>query len=291
MSWGSQGWGITPWGGVSGTSVTMLSLVSVVAIRENCVQLAFSDDVYFSRWHDPPDASFVSRYAITPLLGSIGDDGQPARPVAPVLVDNVFGDGTLINIWLDRPMSPYAAQYLVTVTDLASVGGAALDPTASSFEVFGVQRGLPAHVTEQLISNRDIANPQTLTALKGLVRDPNLLGRFVVDETGDLGTDQGLVSYKKRVFRRLITQKGRFAHLPNYGTQFLQSVKQLARPQLVHHLATDAEAQIRQEPETADVSVQIVLLDAAQGLYVYRIRASMTAGTAANFDVPVMIGG
>jgi len=132
------------------------------------------------------------------------------------------------------------------------------------------------------LGNRDIANPQ----LPGVGITADQLGHFATDDTGDYGIDQGLASYKKRVFRRLMSKKGSFRHLPGYGVGIPSQVKRLARANLTDSIAADAEDQIRQEPETQSVSVTLTQSDDNPGLFFYRVRAKTSLGDA-NFDVPL----
>jgi hypothetical protein len=274
-----------------------MALVLAEAVRENVVRLTFDQPVYYSRWHDPPDAAFVQRYAIAADPAAIGIDGNPTRPVNVAAVQAVPGDGTQIDVWLDRPMSPTGSSYTITVVDLKSADlSTNLDPTQASFTFTGVQLGTPALSMDMLIGNRDIANPQyggTATNAghpygSGSQSLPQI-GHFVVDDTGDYGIDQGLTSYKKRVFRRLTTPKGTFRALPSYGVIIPQSVKRLARANLTDSIAADAEDQIRQEPETVSVSVSLSQSTEDPSLFVYKINAKTTIGVVTDYTVPVPI--
>lgn len=284
MSWGSGPFGITPWGG---GDVAGLRLVSADAIRENVIRLQFSDPVYFSRWHDPADASFIDRYTITADPTAIGLDGQPSRPVLPADVQAVFGDPTQIDLWLDRSMSPYGSKYSVSVTKLQSTTGVPLDLASTSAVVDGVRQGFPIITANTLIGNRDIANPQSLGAMQGQASQVSALGTFQYDDTGDVGFDEGFISWKKRVFRRLTTRRGSFRHLPSYGITLPKTIKKLARANLVDGIAAEAEEQIRSEPETISASVQLVPHPETPGLFVFRINAETSFGNISNFDVPV----
>jgi len=276
MSWGAGPAGSTPWGDGDGGTPAGLALVAADAVRENCIRLTFNNPVYFSRWHDPHDASFINRYTVTEDPTAIGLDHLPSRPVAPAEVRSVFGVPTQIDVWLDRAMSPYGAKYTVGCVGLVDVHGVALDTGFATAVVDGVRQGAPVVDVSNVVGNRDIANPQ-------------MTGVYQYDDTGDYGVDEGLASYKKRVFRRLTSRKGTFRHLPGYGVLIPQSVKKLARANLVDGIAADAEDQVRQEPETKDVTVQLVPNPQTPGLYLYRVRADTTLG-AVNLDAPVPVG-
>lgn len=287
MSWGSTSWGGSPWGSTSEVvPVIKFALISAEPIRENVIRLTFARPVYLSRWHDPYDASRSDCYTIVADTEFVGIDGNPSRPVAVADVRAVVGDGSQIDVWLDRSLSPTGSRYTITVANLVSDDQLAVLDTANASATFqGVQQGLPVLSIDMAIGNRDIANPQMVAP--GVSTDQ--LGHFRYDETGDYGIDQGMVSFKKRVFRRLTTIRGAFRHIPSYGVSIPQSAKKLVRANLTDSLAADAEDQIRQEPETTNVSVSLVRSPNEPGLVVYRIHAKTTLGVVDAFDVPVPV--
>jgi len=193
-----------------------------------------------------------------------------------------------VDVWLDRAMSPFPALYSLAVVGVAN---AALTQTSDPNEVltfFGLQRGAVPNIASLALPSRDIANPSFDAARRAA--GPNAtMGTFAVDGTGDYATDEGLLSLKKRIFRRLTTRKGAFAHEPTYGTLFIDSVKRLASATLRVQLASDAEAQISQEPEVERCRVTLVADDASKGLFRYSILVKTRAGAAVRFDTPVPI--
>lgn len=82
------------------------------------------------------------------------------------------------------------------------------------------------------------------------------LGDFQVATDGTLALDGGIASLRKRVIRRLITPRGTFAHLPDYGVTI--PIKQLIRAGRLREIQTEAELQIGQEPDVAGVKVVAV---------------------------------
>jgi len=288
MSWGFGPWGVTPWGATFTLPpvVTGIALILAEPVRENVVRLTFDTPIYFSRWHDPPDAAFVDRYAISADPTAIGIDGEPSRPVLVADVKLVPGDGTQIDVWLDRAMSPTGSQYTVTVTNLKSSDLTLdMDPDQSTWTFLGVHQGLPVPGADLTLGNRDFANPQ----MPGVGVAQDQLGHFMIDDLGDYGIDQGLVSYKKRVFRRLTTRKGSFRHLPGYGVSIPQSAKKMARANLTDSIAADAEDQVRQEPETKNVSVVLTQSPDDPSLFIYKVTARTTIGDISDYTVPVPI--
>lgn len=265
----------------------MINLVNAIALRENMVRLWFDVPVYVTNVLDPGDATDPARYSFEADADSVGSDGLAPREVRPALIE-ASSDVTL-DVWTDRRLSPFPSTYLVSVNGLLeSPTLEVLNNYRASF--FGLRAGVPVPSPDMAISNADFANPQTLSGALDPLPNPgdSVLGTLPVDETGDLAKDEGLQSYKKRVFRRLTTKKGRFRHLPDYGTIVLDSVKMLARPGLLGQISADAEEQIKQEPETVAVQVRIV----RQGeLAFYRIRVRCSFGATIDMSVPIAITG
>lgn len=269
-----------------------LSVLTTLAIRENVVRVTFNEAPRYTQLGDPNDAASASRYAIVPVDGTTGRDGNPTRPVSVAAIEQANAGGTVLDLVLDRPMSPEPGVYDLTLTGL--VTAAALLPMATTtVQYTALFKGLVPPIPEKIINNRDIANPQTLASIMqplpvatGESLD-GLLGTYQPDSQGDLAFEEGLIAYKKRVFRRLVTRRGAYAHLPNYGIGVLQTTKQLARAGIREQLAIEAEDQIRLEPETIDVSVAIVVDSNDLSLSRYRIRARTSFGPNIDFDVPI----
>lgn len=264
-----------------------ISLVDTLAIRENLVRLTFDVAPYFSAVLDPGDASNPARYTLGAKADTIGSDGLPPRGVFAAMAE--LAAPTVIHLWTDRKLSPFPSRYTVSLNGILEDGS--LDPLdVYQGEFYGLRAGRVIPTPDRAISNADIANPQTLSGALDPLALPtdSVLGTYPVDDTGDIAKDEGLQSYKKRVLRRLSTRKGRFRHLPNYGTLALESVKQLARPGLMQAIAADAEEQIRQEPETVAVKVQIVMQGAVA---FYRIRVRCSFGQTVDMTAPVSITG
>jgi hypothetical protein len=284
-AWGSGAWGSSGWGGVLGLGEG-LELVDVQPIAENMIRLVFNLSVYFSRLSNPGDASVIDRYAITTDSSTLGEDSHPPRPVFPAIarLTTIAGaGGRMIDLFTDRTLSPYPSRYVVAVNGLRSTTGELLTPGRTSLPFDGLTIGPDVFNPSLLVARGDFANPQTIGTPDGVTR---LFGTFPIDETGDYAIDRGLVSYKKRIIRRLTTERGAFAHLPSYGVGVLSRVKLLARPSVIADLGAEAEEQIRLEPETAEVSVSVEPSTTTPGLVTFRVRARTTTGDAVNLGIP-----
>ncbi len=284
--WGGGGWGRTPWGA---GSLAPFSLLSAFAIRENVVRLSFTSPPYFSGIGDPGDASDPSRFTVRAVSG-IGIDGVPVRAVLPVSVEKAAVEGaggTILDVIVDRPFSQYPCVYSITALGIRSSLGLALG-LGSTKQFLAVQAGMRGNTGDQLVAGRDIANPQTLQALFDPIPGAkdiaaSKLGTYLADGTGDIAADFGLTSYTKRVIRRIMSRKNGFAHLSGYGLGVPEQVKKLAKPGMREALASDAENQIRQEPETLAVAVRVVVRG---DVTIYQVAAKTRFGDA-NLDIPV----
>lgn len=290
------GYGIGPFGTMPfGTNLppdAPLALLSMLAIRENVIRLEFNVTPRYTRLRDPNDAADPRRYVVTAVEGTRGRDDLPTRGVRPIQVDQVPGYPNLLDLVLDRPMSPAPGQYDVTISGLVS--GFTGDPLPpSTTRTTAVFKGVPPMLADIAFNVRDIANPQARTGIydplpvsSGQELD-GLLGVYPIDSQNDFAFDEGLASYRKRIIRRLTTRKNGYAHLPGYGIDTLKSVKTLARAGVREFIAQDAESQIRMEPETVDVSVSIVINPARPDVALYRIRVRSKFGPLPSFDVPM----
>lgn len=286
-----KGWGTAPWGtsgwGVPGLS-DLLEIVSALAIRENCVRIIFNHPVLYTDVRGRIDAADPKNYAFDPVPTTIGDDGLPPRAVFPVLVElsAVPGaNGRAIDVWLDRRMSPYPALYEARCVRTVAANCAALGNATALFP--GATWAPPTPASEAVTAT-DIANPGFETEpIPGMSQ---ILGVYPVTAEGDYATDKGIASYKKRIVRRLTTRRGAFAHLPSYGVGVLDEIKKLARQSTRQKLAADAEAQIREEPETIAVEVEITENAQNPGLFIFRVRARTRAFGPVALDIPLVTG-
>lgn len=260
-------------------------LTGALAVRENCVRLTFSDPIQMSGLLDLQDGTLASHYAFAEDDSTSGLDGSPARPVRAVYA-TPGPLATQSDVWLDRPLTPYPSLYEAFTQGIYNQAGDILvGIQASTF--LGLYRGISPPSPDLAVPSRDFANPQSLSGLLDplpITTDSRILGTLPTDETGDLAYDEGLASYKKRIFRRLTTRKGAYAHIPDYGVTIFQQIKRLSRPGLIQQLADEAKQQIMDEPETQACSVIIVTNGS---IVYYRVRVRTSAGQSTGMNVPV----
>ena len=291
-AWGEGSWGAGSWGGGPGAGI---QFVDVVAIRENALRLEFDQAVNLTGLLAFDDASRPDLWNVTASPMSIGLSGDPARPVRIVRVELAGEDdgvadvdyGRFVNLILDRPMTAFPAVYTVTWTDIYAKDLAS--SSSGSSDVYAVYRLLEQPQIQVPKPSRDFANPQTTAAAIESLPDPNasfVLGTFGVDDTGDYAQDEGTVNLKKRIIRRLITRKGAFAHLPNYGVGIPDQAKKLAQAIVISKLKADAEVQIAQEPDVLQSRVIVVINSSTPNIVRFRVAVKNKVGKPIAFEVP-----
>jgi hypothetical protein len=288
-------WGGGPWGGGLNPPI---ELAAAQAIRENVIRLAFSAEAYYSTILDLEDASIPTKYTISVVANTVGLNGEAARPVSVVRIDrptavldgiDPLAEGRLLDVILDRPMTPWAAEYAIAVTGIYTVDKVDVIPNAS-FTFYGLYRHVQMAEIDTAVPLRDFANPQS-----GLIGDQSVGGTVQPDlgvfgfSSGDYSVDQGLVGLKKRIVRRLSTAPGGFAHLPNYGTGIVLQGKKLGRASTLAAMAADAETQLLREPDVAKARVTATVDQTNPELVRFRVVVQMRAGKAQAFDVPFLI--
>ena len=98
--------------------------------------------------------------------------------------------------------------------------------------------------------------------------------------------EEGIQALKNRIYRRMSTRRGAFAHLPEYGIGVKDYGKKLSTAAAISSLVSDTEAQIAQEPEVQFVRVRPIQDRLADGLLRLRIAVRTKTGKAAAFDSP-----
>jgi hypothetical protein len=290
--WGGSSWGGWGWGSPT-TSAGAVALVQAYAPAENIVRLTFNQQIYFSGIFDQYDAGDPTHYGISGVTGTVGNDGYTVQPVL-VVTAVVSPVPNSIDVLTDRPMSPFPAQYTITMTNLATQGlaGILLSQTA---QFFGCYRALQPQSEDVALPIRDLANPSTASMIQGSGLGSALgpaavasLGVFPIDGRGDYAFDAGIQSLKKRILRRGITSKGAFAHLPrSYGVGLLDRVKSLSTPFVRDRLAAEYQSQIKQEPEVVGASVVALQDLSAPAIVHFVITVQTRTGTTLSLDHPL----
>lgn len=287
--WG-VGWGVYPYGAGEDTD---LRLIYAEPVRDNVVRIRFNLPVKFTGVLDSTDASNPRRYGINVDTSSVGYDGLNARPVKPIkaeLAAIAGANGTIVDITVDRPFSPYPSRYSVSVNGLVGFGNNYyLNACYASMNFNGLYRKLQNQASDLVVPSRDIANPNTLSALLDPLPliNPLQLGIIPVDDSGDYGFDEGITNLKKRIIRRMITAKGSFTFLPDYGVGIPQRIKRLNTASGRQELASECQIQISKEPEVSKCVVQALQDSSKPSLVIFKVLVKVKGTNQAyKFGVP-----
>lgn len=294
--WGSGGWGSGSWGGGIGAVPSVPG--QVISARENVLRVRFSTTVFYTGLLEQQDASRIEKWTVVADASTTGLTGDSARPVTAIMVvvpteaDGIptADVGKILDIILDRPMTPFPAAYSLA---WAGIWSSDLGSSTSGSGVApATYREVAPPTIDQPRPSQDLANPQTREAAATSLPRPNAantLGTFGVADDGDYALDQGVTSMKKRIVRRLFTRKNGFAHLVGYGVDVPSYAKMLASPSAISTLRADAEAQVGQEPDVQKVTVQVVVSPSVPDLARLRIAVRPRAGQPFAFETAIPV--
>lgn len=244
--WGKDPWGTGIWAGV--VPAPPLVLDSAVAISTKEVEVTFNRDPQIIAPTADGDALNPNTWVIQRL-----DDGfffsilgvlqtEPLKIVINVLQD--FGPSTV-------------QHRVLSTTLLDSEGNPISSPPLNSADFAGIlaaeAKDAPTRARNQSNAIRDIANPPVPPNVMGT----NVGGTLVINSAGDYELESGNPLLKKLIIRRLITLRGGFFHLPDYGVG-LGSKELLPAANLIQ-LRAEIIRQIQREPEVEDASVRLLL--------------------------------
>jgi len=254
------GWGLDPWGlGFYGGLLGPLSVQSAFAITTRTVRVTVSV---------PPADNSVSGIgdALNPATWSVTrlDTGFVFTVAS---IDEV--NETTFDITVVEAFGALSVTHQVLSTTLRKDTGELIEaPYSASFI------GLIAS---------DVATPEAQLAKRKLIpqdiSNPFVDGTLVMTSGGDYALVSGAALVRKLIFRRLISQRGSFFHLPNYGLGF--AVKEpLVSSDLVM-LRKEVIQQISLEPEIEQADASLTL--SATGILVLTVRGRLRP-TGENFE-------
>lgn len=262
------GFGGEAWGDPLGLGGP-LYVVRARAIEGQTVRVVFDEEPVHLTAAGTTDALNPSNYDIEITAG------QGVKPQVIGVKENMVtgptlavfaGDERAFDIQTDRQLI-VGLQYRVTVRRLISqVGGTLGAPYAQPFA--GIIR---------------LQEPHLPTGQRGLVdiASDAVTGGYSVDAGGDIANQSDQDGYRKRVIRRVVTSRGAFAWLPDYGLA-LPFKRPMAQRQL-GELSQEIVRQVMLEPETASVIPELTLY--AAGALVVQIAIRTKRG--AFFSVTV----
>ncbi len=273
MGYGVSPFGVSPYG-VGLTSG--LRVVSARAVTLNSVAVTFSDQ---PRASDP--ASIHD--ALNPENWSLAVLTPPTAVVRLAQHVEVDATGYVLTVFFDGILT-YGARYSITVAEtvLDVDQHEFVEPTARTAAFTALNAPQRLTVAQEKASFRDIANP-FLPRYAGSTG--RTLGTFAATSSGTLELDAGLANLVKRCFRRALTRRGAFLHLPDYGTDL--PIKGLIRPTDLRKIQQVMLIQIRQEPDVIAAQVSLQQVASSPGVLLCGIKAKSQKGVETSGTVPI----
>lgn len=270
-AYGTSSYGVAPYG-VTPATATYLAISYAYAVGDRTVRVVLTTQPLESTGLVTGDALNPNTWQVTR-----GDTGAALTVLGVVPIDEYTFDLSTL-----ETLPPWGIACTVAAPDLLDTFGAPITtPYSATFQ--GVQSTQASTYTQQIGTRRlattDLANPQALSgATLGVA------GTLQIAPSGDYRTVTGNELLRKLIYRRLMTGLGEFFHLPTYGAGL--AVKQPVPASSLPGLRSLIDRQIRQEPEVADLAVQ-VFLDGGNSLLQVDLwvttRTGDTVGMAFNF--------
>lgn len=246
VGWGRDQWGLGPWG--AAVPIAPLAIANARALSTREIEVTLD--------REPQTlAPTVAGDALNPATWTVQrlDNGFIFSVIA---VAQTATEVVVLTLLQDLGSS--RVQHRVLSTTLLDFDGNPIsNPPLNRFDFAGV---LDAEAKDALVrarrgSNamRDIANPP-LPA-----RDPmtSIGGTFIINSGGDYELESGAPLLRKLIIRRLITPRGGFFHLPDYGIGL--GVKDLLPAADLQKLRADIQREVLREPEVEEAGVRLRL--------------------------------
>ena len=243
LGWGLDPYGIGPFG--SPGFAEGMSILSAVAMNTHEVRVYLTSEPTHSSVVAPGDALNPATWTVQRL------DGPTYLDVMAVVEysSTVFGVQTM------QAFGPASVMHEVSSVTLLDVGGGIIMPPRKA-QFVGLIADTDADVNSRLAKRgaltQDVANPPSPQSA------PDVFGgTLVVGSAGDYDTVTGSELVKKLIVRRLMTNRGEFFHLPDYGVDF--RVKEPVQPGSLRQLKSAVERQILKEAEVSAASATLFL--------------------------------
>lgn len=260
-------YGLSPLGTAAGPfgGPGLISVLGVLVSRTNQIIVVWDSDPVNEKTARFDSASSFENYVlgvVDPLViaSDLTEFLPPGKKIAtrvPKVMDATADplDPRQTIIDLDASMERGVEYELMVFDRIMGVGKEVYSgPTEFQFDGVEAVRQVPSLTVES--GTRDFAS----------IVDSNTESGYRFDPNTDIGIDEGDILLFKRVFRRLLTERGAFTHLPNYGAGF--RIKGLFRPSILQSMASEAAGQIRNEPDVLNAAVTLQPFDTPKGTLV-----------------------
>ena len=269
MTWGTSPWGSGPWGGVA-----PFALLRVWAPTAQTIRAEFSSPPRVEADRSPHDALTRGSYTLSAVSG--------VRLQPPRILSLTPVDATTVELTLAGELEGTNARYRLSVAPtVQSAAGRVIGVRTAEF------LGLTTELTER--GGQGWAERSAMPALTDL-RAPNSLGgSLVVTPDGDYDLAEGTETVKKLALRRLVTPRGGFVHLPNYGLDLTHA--RLLQPAFLASLKAEIREQVLKESEVASVTVDLQHV-VGRGVLRIGLDLQLRAGAGTErMEVPIQVGG
>jgi len=238
-----------PFGGAG-----LISILGVSTVASNEAIVVFdvpplSDDPYafnsatnVKNWTlTPVDPTVTSTIPGSPGYLPSGSTSSPTRSpiIARIEVDE--NDPRQLSIFTDSRLEAEVAYDLEMQPSVIGLD-CEVQSGPTAFRFIGVRAGPPRRSRyEQRDKYRDWSYeffPDN---------DERVPGTWNIDDSGDISIQNADESLRKRILRRISSERGSFVHIPGYGTAL--KVKELARAGRVQEMANQVAEQVRSEPD------------------------------------------
>ena len=249
----------------------LFQMVRALSVGGQVVRVVFNAEPKHKRQAAGDDALNGANYQVEVIAGQ----GQPPQSVGvhpdviPWPAYGVFNDGEFaLDLQVDRPLV-VGLRYRVTVDSVVVAQDTRHLTAPYGWEFQGEARPIVTLQQRGKMGLVDFAsNP--------------ISGGIIVDSSGDWACDAGdIVGTRKRCFRRVLTKRGAFTHLQNYGLNY--DVKVPATTNKLAGLRSDIQAGLAQEPDVDSVATQVSL--DARGWLTLGMRVKTKQGQ----DVPAVL--
>lgn len=254
--WGTDDFGLLPYGDAATSIGVSLSKAAVFSTRE--VDVTLSNLVQ-------DNSPYLDGDALNPNTWTL----QRLDTTAFLNVVSVVQVGTYTyRLTTLEEFGPVTVTHRVGSTTLKDVGGfLVVAPRNADFlglldeDKATVQRRLGA----KQVSTQDIANPQ-------VPRGEWFAGTLQIGANGDYVLDSGAALVRKLILRRLMTTPGDFFHLPSYGVGI--RTKEPIPAANLGKLKTAVEQQCAQETEIENIAAYLSL-SPANGILTIKVKATL----------------
>lgn len=282
-AFGIEPWGNTaPWGGPG-----QLSIIRVLCVGTNKAIIFWTAPPKAQDWGGWEDATNPTYWTITPVdpvqVGIGGVEVVPPgvrRPSFNVIIGDLLPDDddpTQLVVRFAPQLEPGVDYDLELV---GTVLGAGCEGFAGQRTFRFRSRNKPEPRRDPRVSAvdtyRDFANPYFITDPTTGEKLPGP-GSWQVAEDSDIVLSDNAASLKKRVLRVIQTERGAFAHLPDFGQQGL--IKTQMRQPEIQALASKLQEQINRFADVRSASVVASVDVAPSGGGILRVRVAVQPRT------------